>query len=364
MNSPELRTSEPIIFLIDDEPSSFEVVSGVLHNFGCHLRYASNGISALKRLENSLPDVILLDVMMPELDGIEVCRRIKGNASWRHIPIIMITALNSKADLARCLDSGADDFLSKPISALELRARVRSMLRIKQQHDALKDSLELRADMANMVVHDLRNPLSSIALACDSLERAGLPTQHQARVARIKASEQKLRSLTESLLLMAKLESGKVVLSLEQINLKSLIKTCIDDFCAIAAQKKLQIFPEFLEPEVQVSADPLLLRRVLDNLLANAVKFSPSEGQVTVRVIRVGDGRIRMQVADQGVGISDDLKQWVFEKYETGTLIKSIPQLGLGLAFCRMAIEAHGGTISIENNQPAGTILSVEINSL
>ncbi|MDZ7961287.1 MAG: hybrid sensor histidine kinase/response regulator [Aulosira sp. DedQUE10] len=364
MNEFEIVNQERTILLVDDEPDNFEVISGILYNCDYRLGYASSGVSALERLERSQPDVILLDVMMPELDGIEVCRRIKANPNWQHIPIVMVTALNAKEDLARCLEAGADDFLSKPVSAVELRARIRSMLRIKQQYDALKASLQMRSDMANMIVHDLRNPLTSILLSCEMLDRANLPDKYQTRIDRIKIAEQQLRSLTESLLLIAKLESGKMLLNLETIELNRLINSCISDMQAIAAQKMIQMISDLPEPERPICADALVMRRILDNLLSNAIKFSPSKSQITVQVKYLDDLTTQIQVIDMGIGITDELKQKVFEKYEIGTLMENIEQVGLGLSFCQMAIKAHGGKITVEDNQPQGSVILIEISSL
>lgn len=132
------------ILLVDDDERIFDVIEGLLMREGYKFTYISSGKVAINSIDELKPDVILLDVMMPELDGIQTCQLIKGNSDWRHIPIIMVTALDSKEDLARCLEAGADDFLSKPINSLELRARVRSMLRIKLQYDVLAATLRLR----------------------------------------------------------------------------------------------------------------------------------------------------------------------------------------------------------------------------
>lgn len=132
------------ILSIDDEESIFEVIEGLLYREGYNVNYVSSGKEAIERIDEIQPDVILLDLMMPEMDGIETCQQIKSNERWRHIPIIMVTALTSKEDLARCLNAGADDFLSKPVNSIELRARVRSMLRIKLQYDALVASQRLQ----------------------------------------------------------------------------------------------------------------------------------------------------------------------------------------------------------------------------
>ncbi|MDF0557035.1 response regulator [Kamptonema sp. UHCC 0994] len=132
------------LLVIDDEESIFEVIEALLYREGYNFTYLTSGKEALNRIDEIQPDVMLLDVMMPEIDGIETCQLIKSNHRWCHIPIIMVTALSSKEDLARSLEAGADDFLSKPINSIELRARVRSMLRIKLQYDALAATQRLR----------------------------------------------------------------------------------------------------------------------------------------------------------------------------------------------------------------------------
>ena len=132
------------LLIIDDEESIFEVIEGLLFREGYEFTYLASGTEALTKIDEIQPDVILLDLMMPEMDGIETCQQIKSNERWCPIPIIMVTALSSKEDLARCLEAGADDFLSKPINSIELRARVRSMLRIKLQYDALAATQQLR----------------------------------------------------------------------------------------------------------------------------------------------------------------------------------------------------------------------------
>lgn len=142
MTEPENKQYS--ILIIDDEESIFEVIEGLLYREGYNLSYVNSGQTALEQIDDIQPDVILLDLMMPQMDGIETCQHLKSNERWCHIPIIMVTALSSKEDLARCLNAGADDFLSKPINSIELRARVRSMLRIKLQYDALVANQRLR----------------------------------------------------------------------------------------------------------------------------------------------------------------------------------------------------------------------------
>ena len=355
------------ILVVDDEPAGFDVIETILFSEGYEFHYASSGSIALKRLETALPDLILLDVMMPELDGIEVCRRIKSSACWQHVPIIMVTALSSKVVLSRCLELGADDFIDKPINALELRARVRSMLRIKHQHDELQTLLQLRQDLTDMVVHDLRNPIASILLSSAVLKRTDLQEKQQRKVEQIVQAGHRLQGLVDNLLLLAKLEAGEMRLERSPVDLCQLAGQAVADFQEIAASKQLTI--EALLPPSRIFAlDVPLFRRVLDNLISNAIKFSPSQGHIQLEVEFLADlanqsdtAGVRIQVIDQGIGVKPDLRQAIFEKYKVGRVIGGETHTGIGLAFCKMAIEAHQGRIFVEENSPQGAIFVIEI---
>lgn len=353
--------SKASILVVDDEPDNLDVIEMLLASEGHALNYASSGFEALSYLEHSQPDVILLDVMMPGMNGIALCQKIRSNPLLQHIPIIVVTALNAKEDIARCLDAGADDFISKPVQGIELRARVRSMLRIGQQYKALKATLQTREDMSNMIVHDLRNPLSSIMLACTVLRMLELSERQQKKVEQISIAGQQLQSMIDSLLVMAKLEAGKLLLNPTLIDLQKLGKDSIFELAAIAAQKEIELVSELPQAGVEIKADALILRRVLDNLLANAIKFSPSRSQVRLEIDRPAGLNARIKVADNGPGIDAKLQKTIFEKFEIGDQQPEVDQIGLGLAFCKLAIAAHGGRISVQDNSPRGSVFTVEL---
>lgn len=361
------------VLVVDDEPNGFAVIEALLHREGYDLFYVSSGSEALERLDAIVPDAILLDVMMPEMDGIEVCRRIKSDREHQHIPIIMVTALSSKEDLARCLEAGADDFISKPVNGLELRARVRSMLRLKQQYDALKATLQMREDMSNMVIHDLRNPVASILLSNELLLAHNHPQGKELqRLEVIRSSAQKLNSLINDLLMLAKMESGKLVLNPTKVDLNALATTVISDFQEISHSRDIRLEVKLSKAEPWILADANLIYRVLDNLLSNAVKFSPKGSTIKVRIDcpknSGGKGKdtspkATIQVIDEGSGVSEELQQRIFEKFETGSAIAGTFQIGLGLTFCKLVTEAHGGKISVSSNQPKGAIFTVELGT-
>ncbi len=352
----------PIILIIDDEPDNFDVIDNLLANEGYELGYVSNVKQTLKLLETSQPDVILLDVMMPEINGIEFCKLFKANPQWSHIPVIMVTALSGKEDLSQCLEAGADDFISKPVDGTELRARVRSMLRIKQQYDRIQTLLQLREDMVNMIVHDLRNPLTGIVLSTALLKKSGLsPEKKEKKIQQIEASTAKLQLMIDSLLMMAKLESGKMMLNFTTIDLGELCTSVIQDFELIAHQKNITIVPDLPALGGNVSVDAFIFRRVIDNLLSNAIKFSPSETPILLQAKYLENGGATVKLIDSGPGVTEKTRKTLFEKYEIGTIREGVSQIGLGLAFCKIAIEAHGGSISLEDHHPKGSIFTIHI---
>lgn len=367
------------ILIIDDEPDNFDVIETLLSvgvektaattanlsdsNQDYQLHYAASGKEAIALLDTFKPDLILLDVMMPDMDGIEVCQRIKAIPQWHPVPIVMITALTAKEDLARCLKSGADDFISKPVNGLELRARVHSMLRIKKQYDDQQALLKLQEDMVNMVVHDLRNPLTNILLGLELLQSVNYPEQKRhLKLNRIYSSAQKLQQLIDDLLSMAMLQSGKVTPNCKSVDLCELVQSSVSSFEAIAAEKNQVLVVKLPEDcDREVSIDFAMMHRTLDNLLSNAIKFSPDDSQIMVKVEFVESGRFQIQVIDSGIGVPDEFKQKIFQKYEVGTLMSDVSQIGLGLAFCKMVVEAHGGEICVKNNQPQGAIFEIHL---
>ncbi|MEG3904932.1 response regulator [Microcoleus sp. B4-C5] len=353
----------PSVLIVDDEPDNFDVIETLLNEQDYQLHYAATGQEAIASLDIFDPDLILLDVMMPGIDGIEVCRQIKAMSKWQAVPIIMVTALNSKSDLARCLTAGADDFISKPVTAIELRARVHCMLRIKHQYDDLQSLLKLREDMVKMVVHDLRNPLAGILLGLELLKSLEYSKeQQQMQLERIYSSAQAIQVLIDDLLQIYLLESGKKRLNYTDIYLCDIIESAISNFEGIAAQKSQFIVANLpVQNSRKVSVDATMIHRMLDNLLSNAIKFSPPNSQIIVTVEFLTSGKAKIQVIDSGPGVPDTLQHKIFEKYEIGNLMSDVSQIGLGLAFCKIVVEAHGGEICVRNNQPQGAIFEITL---
>lgn len=361
---------KPKVLIIDDEPMARDIIEGFLYQEGYDMVFASNGVEALHMLDEVQPDIILLDVMMPELDGFEVCRRLKSEEKWRHVPVILITALGEKTDLARGFEAGADDFLHKPVNDIELRSRVRAMLRIKRQYDELVDTMRLREDLSHMIVHDMKSPISAIIGFSELLLMRGAPPEILPDVERIHEQALSLNAFLNDMLIMAKMESGRLILHRSAVDLNELIEHAEQSHLALAELKRVGL--ETIVPHTHrtVELDQNLFQRVLDNLISNAVKFSPPEAIVTLRLdypngkIETGAGpTARISVLDEGPGIPEQYWDRIFDKFEVVELIHQaeVDQIGIGLAFCRLVTEAHGGRIYVKANQPQGSIFVIEI---
>jgi signal transduction histidine kinase len=357
---------KPQILIVDDEPYARQTIEMLLLKESYELFFAEDAHEALAQLDDELPDVILSDVMMPNMDGFELCQRIKRNPKWNHVPIILVTALDSKQDLARGLEAGADDFLHKPINGLELRARVRSMLRIKLRHDELQAALQMRQDLANMIVHDIRSPLSTILIYCDLLEPE-LAGSSVKTLETIRSEANRLSAFLTDMLMMAKMEHGRLMLSHSPVDVNELATAVCDSYAQMASLKEIDLLLDMPKESNKLLLDANLWRRVLDNLISNAVKFSPTGGKITlkVRYDNSSNGSVphlNLQVIDEGPGIAIEHYETIFDKFKiVATGRRDVKQVGLGLAFCKMVVEAHNGRISVSANEPRGSIFTVEL---
>ncbi|MEY3220242.1 MAG: hypothetical protein RIT27_1599 [Pseudomonadota bacterium] len=350
------------IMIVDDELSMRTYVQMMLETQGYDLQLINSGVALLETLEKgNIPDLIILDVIMPVLNGFETCRRIKENPRWQHIPIILVTVLETKDAIVKGMDAGADDFLQKPVNYYELQARVRSMLRIKKQYDELENILHLREELSNMVIHDMSSPITLIQLHTALLEEQLTDVKQREHLEMIQVAAERLDSFTNDMLMMAKLEHSKLRLNLSETDINEMILSAEKHFSIMAKSKGINLKLEVPEQPFQMSLDQHLFNRVLANLLTNAIQYSPPQSNVVLRLQHLGE-HLKLQVIDEGVGIPEIDRQRIFNKFEVVELKKKgIKQIGLGLTFCKMVVDAHGGQIYVQANQPSGSIFTVEI---
>ena len=362
MMSPT-ATDRPTILVVDDTPDNLTFISGLLKE-QYRVKVANNGEKALTiaRSDNP-PALILLDIMMPEMDGYSVCQQLKADPQTRAIPVIFLTAKAETEDERQGLELGAVDYITKPVSPPILMARVKTQLDLKSSYDSLKDLLQFREDMVNMLVHDLRNPLTNILLLSEILlmNESVTPEKRRKQLDLIYHNGQKLRLLIDDLLIRGKLESSQMELKRALINVGDLCQTAIADMREVGDRKGLRLTLQLPTEACVRDVDPLLFRRVLDNLIANAIKFAPTDSEITMTVDNSNGDRLLIKVTDCGPGVKESLRQQIFAKYEVGTLMKGISQTGLGLAFCKIVVEAHGGSIAVTKNTPSGSVFTVAV---
>lgn len=365
------ETPQAHICIVDDNPMAREVIAEQLSIEPYQVTQVPSGLELLEQHTSLQPDVILMDVMMPQMNGYDVCRAMKQDPARQHIPIILVTALNSREDMLQGLDAGADEFLSKPVNGAELRARVRTMLRIKQQYDTLQNIMQLREDLGHMLIHDMRNPLT-VATLYNSflLKRNSLSPRDKDYATRVQNSLRNLAGFLDEILTTAKMDQGKLSLMLDTHNLNQLITEVAQDHAEMAHMHGFQLELDLPTQPQWVSVDATLFKRVIDNLLSNAFKYAPDNSRVTLRVryAKSNDSlpnqadAFYVQVIDQGPGIAPENYERIFDRYEVVSLKQNgQEQIGLGLAFCKMVVEAHNGRISISANQPNGTIFTIHL---
>ena len=357
------------ILIVDDEERNIKLLKAYLTNDNYHTLSCLDGESALEIAKEECPDLILLDVMMPGIDGFEVCRRLKQDDRTRMIPVIIITALREKQDRIKALEIGADDFLSKPVDQTELRARVRSLLRIKDYHDELRKSCNeislknqqlkelerIKEGLTHMIIHDLNNPLMAIFgnLEMIRTENKNLSESQQDRMTKCLHYCDDLRQQIQSLLDIHRMEEGKLKPARAIVDIPALVKGIVEQFTPRAEMEQISICFSNSNDIPPARADQGLIGRVLANLLSNAIRHTPAGGQILAAADYLPESKsVHVSIKDSGEGLAPKYHKRIFDKFEQIQLKDSDAKVGtggLGLSFCKMAVEAHGGEIWVES---------------
>jgi two-component system, sensor histidine kinase and response regulator len=372
------------ILVVDDNLQNREVAEGHLVGAGYLVLLADGGARALTLLEAERPDLVLLDVLMPGMDGFETCRRIRAMPAVGDTPVLFLTALGDLETHKAALDSGADDFLTKPINRTELLIRVRSLLRIKQLTDQLRRNYEViraqrnallsaqrqKEELTTLIVHDLKNPLSSILSNVQYvLGRCAAPAdEHDALEDVVRASQSMVR-LVMNLLDVSRSEDGALVPQVTEFNLPTLVGEVCSEMGRRIDDKEQRLALLVAPAVATLRGDRDLVRRILENLIDNAYKYGPRHATISVEVgtATMDDGlepAVEIRVRDEGEGIPKAYRQLIFEKYgrfEQPGAEAARTSHGLGLVFCRRAVAVHGGTIWIDDGPGRGGCFCVRL---
>jgi signal transduction histidine kinase len=356
------------ILVVDDSPDNLFLIKTVLEGEGYSVTTVDNGISALAELEKSPCDLVLLDLMMPGMDGYEVTKHIRGDTQFQtYIPILLITAHNAP-NVAKGLDLGADDFIRKPVTVDELLARVRSLLRLKRSIDERDEIDRQRQDFVSRLTHDLRTPLVAADRMLMLLQEGALGTlspQMQEVITIMGRSNINLLSMVNTLLEVYRFEAGRKTLIFQEVDVIQLLEEVVGELKPLAAEKALSInldvFGEI--SKAIIMGDRLEIYRLFTNLIGNAVKFTES-GSVSIKVNTEeanNENYLNIAIADTGIGIPPEEQASLFERFRPGSHKTS--GSGLGLYLSRRIVEAHHGNIIVNSQVGKGSVFIVTLPS-
>ena len=339
-------TKNNYILAVDDIPDNLLLIQLALEQEGHQVAVAHDGIDALKQIKQAPPKLILLDVMMPGMDGYEVTRRIRQDQNIPFIPILLITA-REEPSLVEGLDAGADEFVRKPYQIDELQARVRSMLR-------LKETIDQRENFVACLTHDLRTPLVAANRMLDLIQQQAfgeVTSEQKEAIDNILSSNQNMLKMLNTLLETHHYELGQKALSFIPVDLQQLILEVVTELKPIATEKGIELKSDISSGVKEIKGDCLELRRVITNLMGNALKFTDA-GSVTISLTQ-NESEIFIEVTDTGIGIKPQDRQSIFQRYHQGNHRRS--GKGLGLYLCQQIINAHQGKISVQSELNQGT---------
>lgn len=358
--------TRPAVLVVDDVPANIRILAETLRD-GYAIHVATRGHEALELAKRLLPDIILLDVVMPDLDGHAVCRRLKADPATRDIPVIFITAKHSPEDEALGLSLGAVDYIVKPPSPPVVRARVKNHLDLRaarlelaRQNEALTEAAKLREDVDHIMRHDLKAPLTGIiGLPPLILEAGGLSDSQAMLLRLVEENGLKMLSMINRSLDIFKMERGTYVLTPEPVELAAMIRRLFVELAGLANPRQVALTlavdgrPAPSTAQVKVSGERLLLHSMLANCLKNAVEASPMGAQVDVN-IRNADP-VLVRIHNQGA-VPEAVRGTFFNKYVTSGKTGGT---GLGTYSARLVAEVHGGSIAMETSEETGTTITI-----
>lgn len=368
----EINPSEYKILIVDDVMSNVLLLKVLLTNEKFAIATASNGRQALEQVEKENPDLVLLDVMMPDMSGFEVAQHLKSNPNTADIPIIFLTALNSTADIVKGFQVGANDFISKPFNKEELIIRVTHQISlvaakrlILSKTEELQRTIAGRDKLYSVIAHDLRSPMGSIKMVLNMLilnlpsEKIGAEMYEFLTMAN--QTTEDVFSLLDNLLKWTKSQIGKLNVVYQDVDLVEVTDGVIEIFSMVASLKKIRI-REMKPEKMMVNADIDMLKTVVRNLLSNAIKFSKENSEVLVKMEEV-DGMAVVSVQDHGCGISEEGQKKLlhtdthFSTFGTNNEEGS----GLGLLLCKDFVVKNGGKLWFTSKEGEGSIFSFSI---
>jgi two-component system sensor histidine kinase/response regulator len=352
------------VLVVDDNHENVALARATLDDEGIQVSTAGNGADAITAFEKTPVDVVLLDVRMPVLDGIETSKRLRALPGGAEVAIVFVTAQRDVDTFDKALAAGGDDFITKPYRPAELVVRVHTALRLrrlaaergelyaqlKRQRDDLQ-RLELhKQQLVAFLVHDLKNPVNTIELHAQRiLQHAAADPRSRDAATKIDDEVRSLLRMITNLLDVGKAEEGRLVPARQHVDTNALVERALADLAVRAGASGVTLVTDVRASGVH--ADPGLIRRVLANLIENAIRYAPEGSEVRIAAAPA-EGGVELSVADTGPGVPAEQREHVFERFVSGGDTATRTNRGLGLAFSKLAVEAHGGRIWIDDAHP------------
>jgi signal transduction histidine kinase len=359
-NDNSEKKKKPLILIAEDIPRNMEIVCSILKKSGYRFAMAGDGKQAVEMAPLVKPDLILMDVMMPEMNGFEACELLKKDPALKDIPIIFLTAKADTMDIVKGFEIGAVDYVTKPFKGTELLSRVRTHLELKLSREKLKELNATKDKFFSIIAHDLKDPLSYLLLAADTMVNDYDSLDEVKRkdyLRRFHKNSQQLSSLLENLLTWSRSQRGLMVRKPEKIDIASLVATSMRLLRENAGKKEIRLTSK-VEPETYAFADKNMIRTVLRNLISNAIKFSYPGGEVIVSASPAQPFEpVKISVTDQGVGISEENQAGLFhlDRIKSSLGTHKEKGTGLGLILSKEFVEKNNGTISVSSQLGKGT---------
>ncbi len=353
------------LLIVDDIAKNIQVAASVLKNEECKISFAQSGEKALEILAKEKIDLVLLDVMMPNMDGFEVCERIRENPDFKNIPVIFLTAKTDTQSITRAFQLGGVDYISKPFNNDELLARVRTHLRlhnaleqIEDQNKLLQDTNTVKDKLFSIIAHDLRNPFNGLLVLSDILRTKFNSMRADDTANMIELIYQSSRDgydLLENLLEWSRSQRNQIEFRPGTVNLNQLIQGNLQLLTAMAQSKKISLTTE-LKESIRLTADSHMLDTVIRNLITNAIKFTRAGGFVSITA-EEKEQQVVVAVTDSGIGIDEDELADFFSNIGTKSTQGTFNEkgTGLGLILCKEFITHHHGTIWVERPPMGGS---------
>jgi len=357
---------KPLVLIVDDVPKNLQLLGNLLSEVDCNIAVATNGKQALAIVANTKPDLILLDVMMPEMDGHETCTILKSKPETKNIPVIFLTAKVETEDIIKGFKLGAVDYIMKPFNGIELLSRVNTHLKIRKAQYDLEIANATKDKFFSIIAHDLKNPFNTIMGFSEILIKKIESQSKEDQLKFLKlvyTSAKDANSLLENLLSWARLQTGTMTINSVKLSTMDLMENVVHFIEPMAAKKAISLIYDE-EEEYEISADENMLTTILRNLGTNAIKFTNEGGEVRYTIELKTDEKLAFfSVQDNGIGMSQNITEKLFRiDSKTSTLgTENETGTGLGLILCKDFVHLHGGEISVESEEGKGSKFSFTI---